>query len=242
MNQERYEILRLQLIRLYQTMEEHKALAGKMLREPPPFSSEGRHPPLSTAKILPSMEENRRDLRIRDHVPLVYSESPEIASRVRPDPPATQAVTTMDFPSWVREVAAYKERRLHPPCGMRMRIHLQAFEETCVYFVAFRPADLEEGEPCHETEISASGMSFPTRLPHPEGAELLVVYFLPMDPFPPLQLVGETVRPSRPDARGGFQTPLRFVELTEEDRQRILSYIVARQRRKNLLETYDLDG
>jgi hypothetical protein len=241
MTPKRYDALRLQLIRLYQAMEQHAELAGAMFGDSPPRST----PDMGTAdpttfRVLPTIEGSRQHVRVKDRLPLAYSESPEIADQIAVDASHTQ--TTLDFASWIKEIARHKEQRINPSGGMEMRIHLQKFEEELIYFIAFqaRDPDRKGPVPLREIEISESGISFPTEIAHHGGENLLVVYFLPTSPFPPLQLVAEVVRPSRAHSKGGYQTPVKVVDISGEDHQRVMEYMASRQRQKNLLKAYDI--
>jgi len=242
MTPKRYDTLRLQLIRLYQAMEQHKGLAGEMFQDSPPSHARGGTADPSTLRVLPTIEGSRQHVRLKDRLSLVYSESPEIAKDIILD--ASRTKSTVDFSAWLQEVAGQKSQRLNPARGMEMRIHLQKFEEALIYFIAFQASssspDREDSVPVREIEISGSGMSFPTEIAHPQGEDLLVVYFVPTDPFPPLQLVAEVVRPSRRHSRGGYQTPLRYVDISEEDHRRIMGYIASRHRQKSLVKAYDI--
>lgn len=239
MSLKRYDTLRLQLIRLYQAMEEHRGAALDMFPDTYPRDGRpGRTDP-STLRILPTLEGSRRHVRIKDRLPLVYSESPGIDEENIPH--ASDTKSTMDLSAWVQEIAGQKNRRLNSDRGTEMRIHLQEFEGTLIYFIAFQASDPDRKDPSlvlHEIELSGSGMSFPTEIAHPVGEELLVVYFLPTDPFPPLQLVTEVVRPSRRHTRGGYQTPVRVVDISQGDHRRITDYIASRQRQKSLVKAY----
>lgn len=240
MTPKRYDTLRLQLIRLYQAMEQHTDLAGEMFRDSGNAATgEGSRDP-STCRVLPSIEGNRRHVRIKDRLPVIYSESPEIAEQVALD--ASRTKTTVDFSEWLQEIAGRKGLRVNPIHRMEMRIHLQKFEEELIYFIVFREdAPERKGPvPLREIEISGSGMAFPTEIAHHRGENLLIVYFLPSDPFPPLQIVAEVVRPSRRHHRGGYQTPVKVVDISREDHHRIMEYMASRQRQKSLVKAYDL--
>ena len=240
MTPKRYDTLRLQLIRLYQAMEQHTDLAGEMFRDSTdPASETGSQDP-STFRVLPSIEGNRQHVRIKDRLPVIYSESPEIAEQVALDSSSTKS--TVDFSEWLQEIAGQKGQRINPLHGMEMRIHLQKFEEELIYFIAFqeRSPDRKGPVPLREIEISGSGMSFPTEITHHRGEDILIVYFLPTDPFPPLQIVAEVVRPSQRHHRGGYQTPVKVVDISLEDHHRVMEYMASRQRQKSLVKAYDL--
>ncbi len=241
MTPKRYDTLRLQLIRLYQAMEQHTELAGAMFGDPPPHSSSqnGTSDP-TTFRVLPTIEGSRQHVRIKDRLPLVYSESPEIAEQIAEDSSHTKS--TLDFAAWIKEIARHKGQRINPVGGMEMRIHLQKFEEELIYFIAFQAMDPDRKGPLplREIEISESGISFPTEISHHPRENILVVYFLPTSPFPPLQLVAEVVRPSRGHPKGGYQTPVKVVDISREDHQRIMQYMASRQRQKSLLKAYDI--
>lgn len=221
-------------------MEQHNGLAGEMFRESPAARQRAAPTDPSTFRVLPTIAGNRQHVRIKDRLSVVYSESPEIEHEVTLGPSRT--TRTVDFAGWLQEVACKKGERLNPAHGMEMRIHLQKFEERLIYFIAFQAADSgrEKPVPQREIEISGSGLSFPTEIAHPSGEDLLVVYFLPTDPFPPLQLVAQVVRPSRRHPRGGYQTPVRYVDISEEDHHRILTYMAGRHRQRSLLKAYDI--
>jgi len=240
MTPKRYDTLRLQLIRLYQAMEQHTDLAGEMFRDSTNTASETGSQDPSTFRVLPSIEGNRQHVRIKDRLPVIYSESPEIAEQVTLDSSRTKS--TVDFSEWLQEIARQKGQRINPLQGMEMRIHLQKFEEELIYFIAFRQGggDQRGPVPLREIEISGSGMSFPTEIAHHRGEDILIVYFLPTDPFPPLQIVSEVVRPSQRHHRGGHQTPVKVVDISLEDRHRIMEYMASRQRQKSLAKAYDL--
>ncbi|MGW8319996.1 MAG: PilZ domain-containing protein [Thermodesulfobacteriota bacterium] len=240
MTPKRYDTLRLQLIRLYQAMEQHTDLAGEMFRDSTNTASETGSQDPSTFRVLPSIGGNRQHVRIKDRLPVIYSESPEIAEQVVLDSSLTKS--TVDFSEWLQEIAGQKGQRINPLHGMEMRIHLQKFEEELIYFIAFqeRGPDRKGPVPLREIEISGSGMSFPTEIAHHRGEDILIVYFLPTDPFPPLQIASEIVRPSRPHHRGGHQTPVKVVDISQEDRHRIMEYMASRQRQKSLAKAYDL--
>jgi hypothetical protein len=125
---------------------------------------------------------------------------------------------------------------------MELRIHLQKFEEELIYFIAFqaRDPDRRGPVPLREIEISGSGMSFPTEIAHHSGEDVLIVYFIPTSPFPPLQLVAEVVRPSQRHPKGGYQTPVKVVDISPEDHQRIMGYMASRQRQRSLVKAYDI--
>jgi hypothetical protein len=240
MTPKRYDTLRLQLIRLYQAMEQHTDLEGEMFRGAANAATgDGSRDP-STFRVLPSIEGNRQHVRIKDRLPVSYSESPEIAEQVALDASRTQ--TTVDFTEWLQEIAAQKGRRVNPLKGMEMRIHLQKFEGELIYFIAFLQGapDGRDPVPLREIEISGSGMSFPTEIAHQRGEDILIVYFLPTDPFPPLQIVAEVVRASQRHHRGGYQTPVKIMDISREDHQRIMEYMASRQRQKSLVKAYDL--
>ncbi len=231
---------RLQLIRLYQAMERHTELAGAMFGDSPNTSSGIGSPDPTTFRVLPTIEGDRQHVRIKDRLPLIYSESPEIAEQVAVDSSHTKS--TVNFASWLQEIATHKGQRINPTRGMEMRIHLQKFEEELIYFIAFqaRDPDRKGPVPLREIEISGSGMSFPTEIAHQSGEDILIVYFLPTGPFPPLQLVAEVVRPSPRHPKGGYQTPVKMVDMSPEDHQRIMEYIASRQRQKSLVKAYDI--
>jgi hypothetical protein len=237
---QRYDLLRLQLIRLVQAMEQHRDLAGEMSGDP-----SRRRPGLGSAepltlRVLPTIEGSRRHVRIRDRLPLLYSESPEIAAQTASG--ASRTKSRLAFPAWIREIASQKGQRVNPMQAMEMRIHLQKFEEELIYFIAFRKEVPHRSEalPTREIEISGSGLSFPTEISHDPGEDILIVYFPPSAPFPPLQLISEVVRPSRHNPRGGYQTPVKIVDISPQDRRRITDYIASRQRQKSLVKAYDL--
>jgi hypothetical protein len=240
MTPRRYDTLRMQLIRLCQAMEHHKGLAEEMFGESPAVKTRAAPTDPSTFRVLPTIAGSRQHVRIKDRLAVVYSESPEIARDIIVGSCGTTRI--VDFAAWLQEVACRRGERLNPAHGMEMRIHLQKFEEQLIYFIAFQGAGSGRVEPVplREIEISGSGMSFPTEIAHACGEDLLVVYFLPTDPFPPLQLVAEVVRPSRRHLKGGYQTPVRYVDISEEDHQRILSYMASRHRQKSLLRVYDI--
>ncbi len=236
----RYDTLRLQLIRLYQAMGRDADLAGDIFGEPAHAPSGACVPDPSTFRILPTIEGSRRHVRIKDRLPVIYSESPEIAEQVAKD--ASRTKRTMDFPAWIQEIARHRGERVNPVRGMELRIHLQKFEEEMIYFLAFwgRDPDRKGPVPLREIEISGAGMSFPTEIAHPRGENILIVYFLPTDPFPPLQLVAEVVRPSRRHSRGGYGTPVKYVEISQADHRRIMGYMASRQRQKSLVKAYEI--
>jgi hypothetical protein len=240
MNPKRYDMLRLQLIRLYQAMEQHTDLTGEMFGDSAHAGSGTRSTDPTTFRVLPSIEGSRQHVRIKDRLPVVYSEGPEIAEQIALASSRTK--NTVDFSAWLQEVARQKGQRINPMRGMEMRIHLQKFEEELIYFIAFRAAarDREASASLREIEISGSGLSFPTEIAHQRGEGVLIVYFLPTSPFPPLQLVAEVVRPSQRHPAGGYQTPVKVVDISPEDRQRILEYMASRQRQKSLMKAYDL--
>ncbi len=241
MKPKRYDALRLQLIRLYQAMEQHTELAGAMFGDPPPRSSAGSVPTdPTTFRFLPTIEGSRQHVRIKDRLPLIYSESPEIAEQVALD--ASRTKSTLDFRAWIQEIARHKGQRIHPARRMEMRIHLQAFEGELIYFIAYQAADPDRrgALPLREIEISESGISFPTEIAHQAGESILVVYFLPTSPFPPLQIVAEVVRQSRGHPKGGYQTPVKLVDISREDQRRVMEYLASRQRQKSLLKAYDI--
>lgn len=240
MNPKRYDMLRLQLMRLYQAMEQHTDLAGELFGDFSRPPNGPRSPDPSTFRVLPSIEGSRQHVRIKDRLPVVYSESSEIAEQIALRSSRTK--NTVDFPSWLKEVARQKGKRINPMHGMEMRIHLQKFEDELIYFIAFRAAarDREATASLREIEISGSGLSFPTEIAHHPGEGILIVYFLPTGPFPPLQLVAEVVRPSRRHPGGGYQTPVKVVDISPEDHQRIIEYMAGRQRQKSLMKAYDI--
>jgi hypothetical protein len=223
-------------------MEQHKDLAGEMFRDASPPSSGTMAAKLSTFRVLPTIEGSRQHVRIKDRLPVIYSESPEIADEIILDSSRTKS--TVDFSQWLQEIAGQKGQRLNPTRGMEMRIHLQKFEEELIYFIAFQPRkpDRRGPVPLSDIEISGSGMSFPTEIAHPRGEDILIVYFIPTAPFPPLQLVAEVVRPSRCQPKGGYQTPVKYANISQEDHRRILEYIASRQRQKSLVKAYDLSS
>ena len=239
MTLKRYDALRLQLIRLYQAMEQHKDLAGEMFRDSPyPFSRVETADP-ATFRVLPAIEGARQHVRLKDRLSVIYSESPEIADQCILDGSRTKS--TVDFPGWIQEIAGQKNRRLDPTHRLEIRIHLQKFEEELIYFIAFQTSDPDRTGPVplREIEISGSGMSFPTEIAHPLGEDILIVYFLPTEPYPPLQLVAQVVRPSRRHSEGGYQTPVKYENISQEDHRRIMDYIASRQRQKSLSKAYD---
>ena len=194
----------------------------------------------STFRVLPTIEGSRQHVRIKERLPVVYSESPEIADEMILD--SSRTASTVDFSQWLQEIAGQKGQRINPMYGMEMRIHLQKFEGELIYFIAFqaRNPDRRGPVPLREIEISGSGMSFPTEIAHPCGEDILIVYFLPTDPFHPLQLVAEVLRPSRRHPKGGHQTPVKYVDISQKDHQRIMGYIAGRQRQKSLVKAYDI--
>jgi hypothetical protein len=240
MVRKRHEMLRLQLIRLYKAMEQHADLAGEMFGDSESTSREVGTSDPSTFRVLPSIEGSRRHVRIRDRLPLVYSESPEIAEQIALG--ASRTRSALDFSDWLKEIARHKGQRINPMFGMDMRIHLQKFEEELIYFIAFQPSlpDRTDSLPTREIEISGAGLSFPTEIAHDPGEDILIVYFLPSGPFPPLQLVTAVVRPSQRNPRGGYQTPVKVVNMSPEDGRRIMEYMASRQRQKSLYKAYDI--
>jgi hypothetical protein len=221
-------------------MEQHTDLAGEMFGDSSRTSSGNGSPDPSTSRVLPTIEGSRRHVRIRDRLPLVYSESPEIAEQITLDSSRTKSI--VEFSAWLKEIAGQKGQRVNPLHGMEMRIHLQKFEEELIYFIAFqtRAPDRKDPLPSREIEISGSGLSFPTEIAHDRGEDILIVYFLPTAPFPPLQLVAEVVRPSQRHPRGGYQTPIKVVDISPEDHHRIVEYMASRQRQKSLFKAYDI--
>lgn len=236
----RYDTLRLRLIRLYQAMGRDAELAGDIFGDPGHAPSGSETPDPSTYRVLPTIEGSRRHIRIKDRLPVIYSESPEIAEQVARG--ASRTKRTMDFATWLQEVARHREQRVNPVQGMDLRIHLQAFEEEMIYFLAFwkRDPDRKGPVPLREIETSGAGMSFPTEIAHPRGEKILIVYFLPTDPFPPLQLVAEVVRPSRRLSKGGYGTPVRYVDISQAEYGRIMEYMASRQRQKSLAKAYEI--
>jgi hypothetical protein len=221
-------------------MEQHRDLAGEMFGDPLRATQGLDSSDPLTLRVLPTIEGSRRHVRIRDRFPVAYSESPEIADQVASS--ASRERNSLEFPAWIREIAGQKGKRVNPMQAMEMRIHLQKFEEELIYFIAFRKEDPHRSEPLptREIEISGSGLSFPTEIAHAPGEDILIAYFLPTGPFPPLQLISEVVRPSRRHARGGYQTPVKIVDISPEDRHRMTDYMASRQRQKSLVKAYDL--
>lgn len=238
----RYDTLRLQLIRLYQAMEAHRGVAREVFPDLslPQGRPAGTDP--STLRVLPTIEGSRRQVRIKDRVSLIYSESPGIGEEHAPG--VSCGKSTIDLSLWLQDLAGQKDQRLNLDRGAEMRIHLQEFEDTPIYFIAFRASDPDRKEPLplREIEISGAGLCFPTEILHTVGEDLLIVYFLPTDPFPPLHLVTEVVRPGRRHPRGGYQTPVKVVDISQGDHRRIMEYIASRQRQKSLVKAYSRGG
>ena len=160
MTPKRYDMLRLQLIRLYQAMEQHTDLAGEMFRDSTNPAETGSQDP-STFRVLPSIEGNRQHVRIKDRLPVVYSESPEIAEQVALDSSGTKS--TVDFSEWLQEIAGQKGQRINPLHGMEMRIHLQKFEEELIYFIAFQERDPDRKGPFPCVKLRSVDRGCPSR-------------------------------------------------------------------------------
>jgi hypothetical protein len=90
-------------------------------------------------------------------------------------------------------------------------------------------------EPCL-VNISGSGMRFPTRERFRVGDRLEVTVILPITPHHPVRLAGEVVHvldtghdgDQGPGARP-FDTAVRFVSLSDPDRERIVRFTMAQQ-------------
>jgi len=77
--------------------------------------------------------------------------------------------------------------------------------------------------------ISGCGMSFPTKEKFQVGDKLEVTLELPMSPGHLIRLCGEVVHILEPDGRGPYQTAIKFLSVSESDRERIVRYTLDRQ-------------
>jgi c-di-GMP-binding flagellar brake protein YcgR len=77
--------------------------------------------------------------------------------------------------------------------------------------------------------ISGCGMRFPTKEKFQVGDKLEVTLELPMSPGHLIRLCGEVVHILEPDGRGPYQTAIKFMSVSESDRERIVRYTLDRQ-------------
>lgn len=77
--------------------------------------------------------------------------------------------------------------------------------------------------------ISGCGMRFPTKERFQVGDMLEVTLELPMTPHHLIRLSGEVVHILEPDGLGPYQTAIKFLTVSESDRERIVRYTLDRQ-------------
>jgi len=199
--------------------------------------------PIHTRDLLCLLPGDWREKRVEDLLPVQYSQGPEwnTAPDAAPDPAAE--VPAPD--EWDELVSGEKRRTWDTSGKAKLLIHLARIRGETAYFMAFlQDAGAEIARPSvlGAISISRSGMSFPTRRAHDPGEEMLIVCFLPQaSESLPLLLPAGVVRPSRPLMHGWYQTPVRFVDLSEETGEHLRDYVALRLRRRSLSRAYHLD-
>lgn len=81
--------------------------------------------------------------------------------------------------------------------------------------------------------ISASGARFSTEEKIEVGTKLWIKIFLSIYPFAPLYIIGEVKRSEKASIQGdesAYMTAMKYLNLTEDERERIIKYVLFNQR------------
>lgn len=193
----------------------------------------------TTWSILETMEANRRkNARLRHQLPVHYSEN--LTTGELEEIPMEKGLELLE---WIRKTVRERDGGRRSFSDLRLIIHLQAIRGQLVYFVAFAG----EGDPevaaqrPRDMDISSSGLRFPTERCHRRGERLFLLLFLPTSPPSFLRLKASVVRTSRKASGGGYQTPVAFIQQSEEDTEQILQFISSWQTQRLLTKVYRLD-
>ncbi len=242
MTKEDFKPSRAVYVQLSQALEQYKTLTGqeaeKMLRD----SYHKDRDEVSAWELLQTKKENRRSIRMQQRLPVLYSESAGV--RTQKDSGASREQRELELSDWIQELAGARDQMLNTSSGMKMIVHLQALQGELIYFIAFMARRAGQGPfaaSSRKVVISGSGMNIPSERSHRLGEMIFVVLFLPTEPFSPLRLVAKVVRSSVRDPQEGFRTPVKFVNISQEDQDRIVRFISRRQRQSNLSKVYKID-
>jgi len=230
--------LRFELVRLYQAIEQTKRGRSQTSPHAGSLLLNGRLRGERTTCILRGIEENRRErVRLRERLPFQYSEN---LSRVHRRSLMSAKRPEEGLLEWLLDVTEERTPDSQKASGMRLRIHCEESKRGWVYLVGLLgsgPPD-SHGSAVRRMDLSSSGICFPTERSHERGDGLAIVLYLPSDRNPLLRLGAEVVRQSQPLSSGGVQTAVRFVEISRDDQERILDYILARHSQRLIEKTY----
>ncbi len=164
--------------------------------------------------------------RVRLHYKKIHSESQELEPRDQPGQPS-------------QAKPEENERALLPLDQMPAEALLKEILKRIVaveerinalwhFFSTRWPAEELQLVPAL-VNISGCGMRFPTKERFQVGDKLEVTLELPMSPGHLIKLCGEVVHILEPDGRGPYQTAIKFLSVSESDRERIVRYTLDRQ-------------
>ncbi len=242
MTKEDFKPSRAVLVQLSQALEQYKSLAGqeaeKILRD----SYHKDTDEISAWELLQMKKENRRSIRMQQRLPVIYTESSGVRRQRASDSSCSKR--KVELSAWIQELAGARDQMLNTSSGMKMVIHLQALQGELIYFIAFMAREAGQDQlavPSRKAVISGSGMNFPSDLSHQLDEMIFVVLFLPTEPFSPLRLVAKVARTSVRDSSGGYRTPVKFVNISQQDQDKIIRFISRKQRQRNLSKVYKID-
>ena len=231
-------MLRFELVRLYQALAQIKreGLPKSRLELPGPLSGSLHGGYYSS--LLRAIEENRRErARIWERLPVQYTQN---LNRFQRRPPVSSKRLDEGLLDWLLEVTQERTTDVPKAWGLRLRIHLEESKMGLVYFAGVLASGAPEsyGSALRRMDLSSSGICLPTERRHEKGDDFALVLYLPIDRNPLLRLRGEVVRQSQANQSGGYQTAVRFSDMSEEDEGRILDFILARRSQKLIEKAY----
>ncbi|MEW6439872.1 MAG: PilZ domain-containing protein [bacterium] len=233
----------LRLLRLYLALNESRAAAagaaGRRADEAPVPGASG--PPFGPHPLI-SLDANRRAApRMYERGPVEYSEC--LGGPCPDEEAAPPESDRTALRQWLFQTLEAAGGSCRAAAGTRLVVHLEESRGELLYCVAVLPgrSRKDPGPSARRLDISLSGMCFPTRRRHERGETLRLALFLRGESPALIGLEAEVVRPSRPSVLGGYSTAVSLLNVSERDREAIASYILVRQRQRQVERVYRQD-
>jgi hypothetical protein len=174
---------------------------------------------------MPALSDNRRQwLRMDDRLPLECRKLPDTeAAAARREPPDDKAVAAFIAQSTAHLLSRIQQEGGDPtlvPWLMKIDWTLELILKTLLRVAP----DSVPMPTLNDLNISAGGVRFTTDQPMKPSEQISLQFILP--PFTPVQTKAEVMRVMPVDGpRPLFQVATRFLELREEDRERIIRHV-----------------
>jgi hypothetical protein len=162
-----------------------------------------------SVKLGPDTEEGRRAMALDAELWQVQSELETKASRVFQDIPVSEEVVPL------LDVMRWLDYKL----------------DLVLYHLRGRELDRFFPHQAVTTDVSGSGLGLTETLPFEPADKVLISLSLPSAPARPLYICGDVVRRGEKEAGPGAGLAIRFLEINELDRERLIRFNFRQQRR-----------